>query len=324
MSKFKVLISDFSYETLIPEKEVLESIGAEVIEAQCKTEDEVIRAGKNVDGIISQYAPITRKVIETLDRCKVYARYGVGFDTIDVKTATKNGKMVCNVTDYCLDEVSNHAFALMMACARKIVQLNESVKQGTWDSKIMKPVYRLNGQTLGVIGLGNIPQALAKKAKAFGLHIISYDPFVSHELAASLGVKMVDLQTLCEQSDYISVHPPLNAQTKGLLSDEQFSWMKDSAFVINTSRGPVIDEGALIRALQNGEIAGAGLDVLVTEPIEPDNPLLHMNNVILNPHSAYYSIESELELKRKTAQNVADVLTGKIPTYLVNRDVVNS
>ena len=324
MSKFKVLIADYTYSTLEPEQKILETADAEMITAQCRTEEDVIEAAKGVDGIICQYAPITKKVIDQLDNCKIVARYGVGFDTIDVPAATEKGIMVTNVTDYCLDEVSNHAFALLMACARKVVQLHESVQNGTWDSKIAKPIYRLNGQTLGLIGLGNIPQSLAVKAKAFGLKILAYDPFVSTDLAKELGVKLVELDELCAESDYISVHPPLNKHTEGMVSDDQFKAMKETAYIINTSRGAVIDEAALIRALEANEIAGAGLDVLETEPIAKDSPLLSMSNVIINPHSAYYSVESELELKQKTAQNVADAISGKVPVYLVNQDVVHA
>ena len=324
MSKFKVLIADYTYSTLEPEQKILETADAEMITAQCRTEEDVIEAAQGVDGIICQYAPITKKVIDQLDNCKIVARYGVGFDTIDVPAATEKGIMVTNVTDYCLDEVSNHAFALLMACARKVVQLHESVQNGTWDSKIAKPIYRLNGQTLGLIGLGNIPQSLAVKAKAFGLKILAYDPFVSTDLAKELGVKLVELDELCAESDYISVHPPLNKHTEGMVSDDQFKAMKETAYIINTSRGAVIDEAALIRALEANEIAGAGLDVLETEPIAKDSPLLSMSNVIINPHSAYYSVESELELKQKTAQNVADAISGKVPVYLVNQDVVHA
>ncbi|RSL29464.1 C-terminal binding protein [Salibacterium salarium] len=324
MSTFKVLVTDYTYDTLAPEKEVLEAVDAELITAQCRTEDDVIEAAQGVDGIISQYAPISEKVIQSLDHCKVIARYGVGFDTIDVKAATEKGIIVSNVTDYCAEEVSNHAFALLLASARKIVQLHESVQAGKWDAKIMKPVYRMSEQTLGLVGFGNIPQMLAEKAQAFGLDIIAYDPFASQEVAESMGVRIVELDELCRESDFISVHPPLNEHTKGMLSDDQFKMMKKEAFIINTSRGPVIDESALIKALQSGEIAGAGLDVLETEPISRDNPLLEMDNVILNPHSAFFSVESEIELKRKTAQNVSNVLSGNNPVYLVNQELKRS
>ena len=318
MSAFKVVVTDYEYSTFAPEEAVLDKLGIQLTFAQCKTEDDVIAACKDADALINQYAPITRRVIEQLDNCKVISRYGVGFNTIDVDAATENGIVVGNVTDYCLDEVSNHAMALLLSLARKVTLMNSAVKNGNWDFKVAVPIRRLQGQTLGLVGFGNIPQTVAKKAMAFDLNIIAYDPFVAPERAAAQNVELVTLQELCERSDYLSVHVPLNAHTKKMISRNEFAMMKKEAFIINTARGPIIDEQALIEALQAGEIAGAGLDVLETEPIAADNPLLAMDNVILNPHSAFYSVEAETELKRKTAENVADVLSGYFPTYLVN------
>ncbi|GBF10662.1 C-terminal binding protein [Tepidibacillus sp. HK-1] len=323
MKKFKVVVTDFEFQTLEPEKEVLASLDVEFVAVQCKTEEEVIEACKDADGIINQYAPITRKVIENLENCKVIARYGVGVNTIDLDVATEKGIVVGNVTDYSMDEVSDHAFALLLALARKVVKLNHEVKNGVWNFNLGKPVFRLRGRTLGLVGLGRIPQTLAKKAQAFGLNIIAYDPYVPVEVAKGLNVELVELNDLFKQSDYISVHAPLMDSTRGMISDEQFNLAKKEAFIVNTARGSVIDEAALIRALQEGKIAGAGLDVLEFEPIQEDNPLLKMENVIITPHVAWYSEESEIELKRKTAQNVADVLSGYFPTYLVNRELRN-
>ncbi|MDC3412197.1 C-terminal binding protein [Aquibacillus sp. 3ASR75-11] len=324
MNKYKVVVTDYEYETLALEIKVLEAAGAQLVATQCRTENEIIEAVKDADGIITQYAPISRKVIESLSNCKVISRYGIGFDAIDVKAATEKGILVSNVTDYCLDEVADHAFALLMASARKVVQLNQAVKNGNWDFKIGAPIYRLKGRTLGLIGLGNIPQSLAKKAQAFGLEVIAFDPFVSEAVAQKWNVTLVDLDTLCEQSDFVSVHAPLNEHTQGMVSDQQFSKMKQEAFIINTARGPIIDQNALIRALQQQEIAGAALDVVETEPIAKDNPLVTMDNVILNPHTAWYSEESMLELKQKVAQNVADVLSGFFPSYVVNKDLLET
>ncbi|MFC0471135.1 C-terminal binding protein [Halalkalibacter kiskunsagensis] len=323
MSKhsFKVVVTDFEYDTLAPEKEVLEKIGVEFVAVQCKTEEDVIEAAKDADGIINQYAPITRKVIENLTNCKVISRYGVGVNTIDVDAATEQGIIVGNVTDYCMDEVSDHAFALIMACARKVVLLNNAVKNHNWDFKVSMPIYRLRNRVLGLIGLGRIPQSLAKKAQAFGLRVVAYDPFVSKQVADELQVELLELNELCARADFISVHAPLFESTKGMIGEEQFNVMKKEAFIINTSRGPVVDEQALIVALQESKIAGAGLDVVEQEPIQENNPLLTMDNVIINPHVAWYSEEAQLELKRKVAENVADVLSGYYPTYLFNRDV---
>jgi D-3-phosphoglycerate dehydrogenase len=323
LETFKILITDFEFSSLAPEMEIVEQLGAELITAQCRTENEVIEAAKNVDGIINQYAPLSRRVIESLRKCKVISRYGIGVDTVDLEAATEKGIIVGNVTDYCIDEVSDHAFALLIAGARKVVQLNQAVKEGNWDYKVGVPIFRLRDRVLGLVGLGKIPQSVAQKAQAFGLRVIAYDPYVPAELAKELGIELVDLNQLCAQSDYISVHAPLMEGTCGMISDEQFDQMKKEAFIINTARGPVIDEKALIRALQEGKIAGAGLDVVENEPIPQDSPLLQMDQVILNPHVAWYSEESQIELKRKTAQNVADVLRGFYPTYLVNKEVKN-
>lgn len=319
MSKFKVVVTDYEYATLAPEQEVLSQVdGVEFIAVQCKTEDEVIEVAKDADGLINQYAPITRKVFENSPNLKVVSRYGVGVNTIDVDAATEYGVMVGNVTDYCMDEVSDHAFALLMACARKVVLLNKEVKKGNWDFKVGVPVYRLRGRVLGLIGLGKIPQSLATKAQAFGMKVVAFDPFVPKDVANGLGVELLELNELCAQAHFVSVHAPLIESTKGMMGEEQFKAMKKEAFIINTARGPVIDEQALIKALEHGEIAGAGLDVVVEEPIQKDNPLVKMDNVILNPHVAWYSEEAQLELKRKTAQNVVDVLNGFYPSYLFN------
>lgn len=321
MSRFKVVVTDYEYETFVPEQEVFSKIGVELTFKQCRTEEDVIAQCKDADALISQYAPISRKVIESLEKCKVIARYGVGFNTIDIEAATEKGIVVGNVTDYCLDEVSDHTIALLLSSARKISKLNNAVKSGNWDFNVSVPVYRLRDRTLGLIGFGNIPQLVAKKAQAFNLNVIAYDPFVSETVANELNVKLVTLDELCEQSDFVSVHVPLNKHTEAMISYEQFTKMKREAFIINTSRGPIIDEEALISALENKEIAGAGLDVLEVEPVDPNNPLVKMDNVLLTPHAAFYSVEAEIELKRKTAQNVADVLSGYYPTYLVNKEV---
>ncbi|WP_299093804.1 C-terminal binding protein [uncultured Metabacillus sp.] len=323
MEKYKVAVTDYEYKNLQIEKEVLAKANMELIIAQCDTEDEVIAACKDADGLINQYAPITRKVIESLPNLKIISRYGVGVNTIDVEAATERGIMVTNVSDYCVDEVADHAFSLLLASARKIVQLNNAVKQGVWDYKLGIPIYRLRGRVLGLVGFGKIPQNLAEKARAFGLELLIYDPYISDKTADKYAARLVGLNELMQLSDFISVHSPLTKATEAMISDEQFSLAKPEAFIINTSRGPVIDEQALIRALEEGKIAGAALDVIEKEPINPANPLLKMDNVILNPHIAWYSEQSEVELRQKATQNAADALQGKRPKYLVNDEVIH-
>ncbi|WP_096437316.1 C-terminal binding protein [Alteribacter populi] len=317
MAKFKVVVTDFEYSTFEPEKEVFADLDVELVFEQCRTEDEVIEKCKNADALLNQYAPLGKKVIDSLDQCKVISRYGVGVNNVDLEAANEKGIIVSNVTDYCLDEVADHAMTMLLASARKIALLNEAVKRGKWDFKAADPIFRLRGTTLGLIGFGNIPQNLTKKAQAFGIKVVAYDPFVPQEVADSHQVELLDLNEVCNVSDYVSVHLPLNQHTEKIMSDEQFAAMKNTAFVINTARGPVIDEKALIKALEQNEIAGAALDVLEKEPVEKDNPLLKMDQVILSPHAAFYSVEAERELKRKAAENIADTLSGYFPKYIV-------
>lgn len=321
MGKFKVVVTDYEFSSMEPEERILQQVDAELIHAQCRTESEVIEAAKDADALLNQYAPISRHVIENLPKLKVISRYGVGVNTVDIQAANERGIIVANVTDYCLDEVSDHALTLLLACARKVVRLNQQVKAGNWDYKAGVPIFRLRGRILGLVGLGQIPQKLAKKAQVFGLRIIAYDPYVDQRIADELDIELISLDELCARADFISVHAPLTDETRGMISDAQFNRMKKEAFIINTARGPVLDEQALIRALQAKKIAGAGLDVVEEEPISPDSPLLKMDNVILNPHVAWYSEESQLELKMKAAQNIVDVLQGYYPTYLFNKEV---
>lgn len=321
MAKYQIVVTDHEYENLNIEEEIIGQLDAELVAAQCRTEEEVIRAAQNADAILNQYAPVTRKVIQNLKKCKVISRYGVGVNTIDLQAATEKGIVAANCTDYCLDEVADHALALLLAAARKVALLNEYVKNNVWDYKKAVPIFRLRGRVLGLVGFGKIPQNLCVKAKAFGLRIVAFDPFVSRELALKHGIEPVDLDTLCRTSDFISVHAPLSKDTQALIGERQFNLMKPEAVIINTSRGPVIDEQALINALQHSKIAGAALDVLEREPIAPDNPLLRMEQVILNPHVAWYSEESEQEMRRKVARNIVDVLTGYYPAYLANPEV---
>jgi len=320
--KWKVVVTDWEYADLRYEEQMLDKELIDLVPAQCRTEEEVIEACRDADGLINQYAPLSRRVIEQLENCKVITRYGVGVNTVDLQAATEKGICVANVPDYCLDEVADHALALLLAWTRKITEANQAVKKGIWDFKVTQPIHRLRGKVLGLVGFGKIPQSLQLKTAPLGLQAIAYDPFFPEELAAQRGVELVTLEELCSRADIISVHAPLTEETKGLLGARQFEWMKESALVINTSRGPVIDESALITALKTGKIAGAALDVVEYEPIQPDNPLLLMENVILTPHVAWYSEQAAADMRSKAALGVMDVLVhGEYPKYLVNEEV---
>ncbi len=318
-NRMKVVVTDYDYPSLDLERKVLEEINPEFVGAHCTTEEEVIAAAKDAHGILNQYAPITERVINSLDRCKVISRYGVGVDSIDVEAATERGIIVANVPDYCVDEVSTHAMALILGCARKIPYLSTTVKKGKWDFTVGKPLFRSRGRVLGLFGLGRIAKAVARKAKGFNLQIIAYDPYISE---ANEEVKLVSISELLSNSDFISIHAPLTQETKHSFGKEQFKAMKKNAYLINTARGAIVDEFALYRALKEGWIAGAALDVREKEPPDPKNSLLKLDNVIITPHISYYSEESYAELKTKTAQAVLDVLKGELPKAIVNPQVV--
>lgn len=318
----KVYVTDYEYVSFKEEEGEVNKIGAELIRVQSRTEEEVIANCKDADGLLNQYAPISRNVIENLPNLKVVGRYGVGVNTVDMDAATEHGICVVNVPDYCMDEVSDQAFALIIACMRKVVLLNNQVKNHGWDYKIGKPIHRLRGQKLGLLGFGRIPQALAEKAKPFGFDLLVYDPFVKKDIVKEFGGKLLTLNEILQEADVISVHVPLMKSTEHMIGTKEFSMMKKTAIIVNTSRGAIIDEAAMIKALQNKQIGGAGLDVLETEPIDKNNLLLSMDNVIITPHISWYSEESEVELKQKAARGVAEVLQGKVPTYLVNKAVL--
>lgn len=320
MQKPKVYITDSDFLGESYEREIIEAAGGELIRLHCKTEEEVIARCGDAVGLLNQYAPITRRVMESLPKLRVVSRMGIGVDSVDIPAATDLRVCVTNVPDGSLEEVSNHALALIMAFARKIVVLNDHVKSaGKWSLKPAVPIRRLSCQTLGFLSFGQIAQRLAAKAAALNFKLLVYDPYVPKEVIAQYGAEAVDFSTLLSNADYLSVHTPLMPETHHLIGGEELAMMKSTAVLINTGRGAVIDEQALVRALMKGRLGGAGLDVLEQEPVARDNPLRKLDNVILTPHSAWYSEEAQIEIRKKTAQGVAEVLQDKVPTYLVNK-----
>ena len=317
----KIVVTDYEFPDLAFEKTVVAMAGLTLTAGQCKTEDELIALCADADGIVTQYAMFTPGVIAELRNCKVISRYGVGLNTIDVPAATRAGICVANVPDASIEDVSDHAAAMMLTLARGINRYDAAVRAGRWSYAEARPLYRMQGRTLGLLSFGQIPQALARKMASFGVNIIAHDPYANAAVAEKLGVKLVDAETLYRQSDILSIHVPLTDSTRGMVGAAQLALMKPTAFLINTARGPVIDQDALIKALQDKKIAAAGLDVFETEPLAVDHPFKRMPNVVLSPHSAWFSEQSEIELRTKTTQNVVDVMQGRLPIYLVNREV---
>jgi D-3-phosphoglycerate dehydrogenase len=326
---FKVVDTFHVPGTIPTYDELLTKLGAEVDKTFCATEEELVSACSEADAIIALGIRITSgyifspKVIADLNKCRLIALTGIGYDNVDIAAATEKGICVANNPYYCLEEVSDHAMALILACARKFYQLFPDIKSGKWSTQAdylsaLKPLHRLSGQTLGLIGFGNIARALVPKARAFGFRIIVYAPHVPDILFRTFKVESVGLDQLLKESGFVSMHTALTPETKHMMGLQQFKKMKPTAYFINTARGELVDEKALYTALSEGLIAGAGLDVLEPEPPSPDNQLFKLNNVLITGHFAYYSEESREELFRWPWEEVARVLQGEWPQGLVN------
>lgn len=307
----------------IIEQKVVEAAGARLELHECLNEDDLLPIVRHADGLLVERAPITRKVIAAMERCRVIARYGVGYDCIDVPAATDAGICVCNVPDYCVPEVADHTMTLLLDLARSTFQLDSEVRRGIWDVYSGgKTNRRIEGQTLGMIGSGRIGRAVAKRAIAFGLQVAVFDPYVDAQAISAFGARKVELEELLRIADFVTFHLPLTAETRHLMNADRIRLLKPTAYVVNTARGGLIDQKALAEALAEGRLAGAALDVLEKEPPEPSDPLLSLSNVILTPHAAFYSKGSSQDLHRMTAEEVARVLQGQRPRSLVNPKVL--
>jgi len=327
MQDKRVVITDFEYPDVSIEKRILEEAGAKVNAHQCRTEEDVIRVVAQANAVINQYAPLSRRVIESLDpTCVALGQYGIGVDTIDVAAATERGIVVINVPSYCEDEVAEHALAMLLALARRLPFYDREMRRSLWDYHTQAPIRRIAGQTLGLVGFGKIARKLREKVHGLSLKVVAHDPFVDAQSMKDLEVEPVDLEELLHSADFISVHVPLSEQTRHLLGEKELNLMKSDAVIVNVSRGPVIDQDALARILAGGGIRAAGLDVFCEEPIgekHSGRALLNLENVCLSPHVAWYSEESIVELREKLAHDVARVLRGKKPQGFVNPEVAH-
>ena len=321
MSQFKVVITDFTEPDNQFEEEELRASGLdiELVRLNTRSPEELIPHLGDADGLLVQFAQINRQVIESLNKCRVISRYGIGVDMVDLEAATQRGIPVCNVPDFCMDEVSTHTIGFVVCLNRHILQHHLYVRSGKWGHVPGGAPARLAGQVLGVVGLGNIGRVVVRKAKCLGLKVLGSDPYLKLEQAAELGVELVELNDLLCRSDYVTLHCPLTEETRHLIGSAQLALMKPSAFLINMARGPIVDQAALYRALVDRTSAGAAMDVLEQEPPAPDDPFLQLDNVLLTPHTSSWSAESIVQLRRDTARNVVDVFQGKTPRSVVNR-----
>jgi D-3-phosphoglycerate dehydrogenase / 2-oxoglutarate reductase len=324
MSPFKVVITDFGDPDHSLEVGVLKDSGLDInlVRMQTRDPEELIPVVADADALIVQWATINRKVIEAMTRCKVISRYGIGVDMVDLQAAGEHGIAVANVPDFCMEEVSDSTIGFIYDLSRRHFVLDRWVRSGGWGSSRPIPLWppaRLLGQTLGIVGLGNIGRVVARKAGCLGLKLLGHDPYVRPEHIADLGVELVSLDDLLRNSDYVTLHSPLNDETRGMIGAPQLALMKPSACLINMSRGPVVVQSALYEALVNQKITAAALDVLEQEPPDPNDPLLHLDNILITPHSSSGSVEAATQLRHDTAQNVVDMLSGKLPRSIVNR-----
>ena len=317
--KPRVLIAYTGFGDIELETKILKSIDAEIIHTGNLSKPDALEAAKEADAVMVTLQKVTGDIIASMKRCRVISRLGTGLDTIDIPAATAAGIWVTYVPDYSIDEVSAHAIALLMSLARGIPFLAQATRDGTWNSAAWGPIYRLRDQTLGVLGLGRIGQSTAEKGRGLGLKVIAHDPYANAEIAERLGVRLVDLDTLTRESDYISLHSPLLDSTYHIVNADFLAKMKPTAYIINAARGPLIDEDALLEAVRNGTIAGAGLDVLAIEPIDPNSPLLKEDRILVTPHAAWYSEEAKLDLRARGAEEVVRVLSGQPPRAPANK-----
>jgi D-3-phosphoglycerate dehydrogenase len=307
MSQFKVVITDFGDPDYSLEAEVFKTSGLdiELVRLQARTPEELFPTAADAHGLLVQWVKITPQVMDRLSRCKVISRYGIGVDMVDLPAATQHGILVCNVPDYCIEEVSTHTMAFILALNRHTLLHNAYVHSGKWGGVPGGAPARLAGQVLGIVGLGNIGREVARKAGGMGLKLLGYDPYLSPARAATLGIELTGLADLLRRADYVS--------------EAQLALMKPSAYLINMARGPVVDQPALTQALASGVIKGAALDVLEQEPPAVDDPLFKMDNVIITPHVASWTTEAVEQLRRDAARNVITVLRGELPKAIINR-----
>ncbi|QOS14096.1 putative D-2-hydroxyacid dehydrogenase (plasmid) [Haloferax gibbonsii] len=310
---YEIAIIDNKETNISVETGPLADIDANVVTTEATTPNEIVEAADGADVLIVDAGmPVTGEVLNELDSLKIVGRSGVGLDNIDISTAVDNDITVVHTPAYCIEEVSTHALTLLLACARKLRQLDNSVRSGDWDWSVAVPLERLAGQTLGLVAFGKIPRRLVEKVAGFDFNIVAYDPYVDAREMVDYGVSKVTFEELLSQSDMISVHAPLTPETSGLFDVDAFEQVKDDAVIVNTGRGGVLDESALYEALSEGRLRGVGLDVMAEEP-PGESPLFELENVLVSPHTAWYSEQSQEDAQEAVTRNIVEVLNGKSP-----------
>ena len=318
MARFKVVVLEHGYASIECEREIIARAGGELISANHLPLDKAVALAEDADGVLFRRGTISAEMIRRFRRAKGLVRYGIGIDNVDLAAATAAGIIVGHVPAYCVDEVSVHAIAMWLACVRKLPQMQERLRRGDWDVHREDPVFRVAGKTLGIVGFGKIGKTVARKLAGWDLRILAADPFAE----AAPGVELVDLETLCRESDFISLHAPLLPETRHIISHKQFAMMKAGVIIVNTARGPVLDTKALVASIDSGKVAQAALDVFEEEPLPANSPLRSHPKILLTDHMAWYSEESVAELQRTAAEQIATICTGGLPGSIANLEVL--
>ncbi|HEV2521744.1 MAG TPA: C-terminal binding protein [Candidatus Acidoferrales bacterium] len=319
----KIVITDHRFADVEQERRAVEAAGGTLLVGQATNDNQVAELCRDADGVLTARAPVTRRAISAMQRCRIIVRYGIGVDTIDVPAATERGILVANVPDYCLDEVSDHALALLLMLSRQMIPAISLAREDTWAVAKMPPLQRLRGQTCGLVGCGRIGSLLAGKVAALGMHVILHDPYLGEGRAREMGAELVTFDALLCRADFISLHAPLTNETHHLFGAAAFARMKKTASIINTARGGLIDEGALLAALDAGQIFGAGLDVLESETeVTPlRTALVNHPKIIATAHTAWLSQQARETLQLRAIEQVLACLRGETPYGLINREL---
>ena len=317
MAKFKVVVLEHGYSTIEYEREIVGAAGGELVDAEGLGTEKALAQCEDADAVLFRRIEMPAELIRRFRKCKVLLRYGVGTDNVDVEAATAQGMIVGHVPSYCLDDVSSHAIGLWLACARRVVRTHQKMERGDWEVHRHEPVWRTAGKTIGLVGFGQIGQAMARKLAGWELRILANDPFVE-----SASVKLVDLETLCRESDYVSIHAPLLPETRHLIGAKQFAMMKPGVILVNTARGPLVDTAALLQALRGGRVTQAALDVFEEEPLPANSPLRAHPQIIVTDHMAWYSEESRIQLQKTAAREAVAICLGGLPQSMANPEVL--
>jgi D-3-phosphoglycerate dehydrogenase len=320
MARHRVIILDDRFDSYREEQGVLAKVDAEAVNVRVPVDQADPKLVAEAEGVLLNLFRLDAVAVGRLKRCKVISRYGVGYDNVDVEAATKAGIWVANVQHYAKEDVSDHALALLLACVRRVTERDRAIRKGEWNTTSRLKASRLAGKTLGLIGYGDIARCLHRKVSGFGLaRVLVSDPYVDDTAVRAAGAEPAPLERLLAESDFVSVHAPLAAATRGMIGAAALASIKPGAILVNTSRGPLVDEKALVEALRKGRLACAGLDVFEQEPLSGDSPLKDVENVVLTDHVGWYTEESIVELKTGAARNVAEVLAGRPPVYPLNK-----